>query len=117
MMDPPQDHVGMNTATTAITLRSASAADHAGLADLASLDSRRLRDGAYLIAEDGDQIVAGISERDGSVIADPFRSTTSAVELLRRRREQLLVARNRTHTHARRTRPRLFARHTAGRVA
>jgi hypothetical protein len=105
----------MNTATTAITLRSASAADHSGLADLAALDSRRLRDGAYLIAEDGAELVAAMSERDGSVIADPFRLTASAVELLNRRREQLLVARH--HTGIRRTRPRLFARHTAGRVA
>ena len=115
MMDRSRDHVLMNTATTAITLRSASAADHSGLADLASLDSRRLRDGGYLIAQDGDDIVAAMSERDGSVIADPFRSTDSAVELLRSRREQVLVSRDRNH--ARRTRPRLFARHTAGRVA
>ena len=105
----------MNTATTAITLRSASAADHSGLADLAALDSRRLRDGDYLIAEDGDAIVAAMSELDGSVIADPFKLTGPAVELLNSRREQLLVSRS--HMRVRRARPRLFARHTAGRVA
>ena len=115
MMDPSRDHVSMTTATTAITLRSASAADHSGLADLAALDSRRLHDGGYMIAEDGDAIVAAMSERDGSVIADPFKLSGAAVELLRRRREQLLVARS--HTRTRRARPRLFARHTAGRVA
>ena len=115
MMGSGRDHVPMTTATTAITLRSASAADHSGLADLAALDSRRLRDGSYLIAAAGDEIVAAMSERDGSVIADPFRPTAEAVELLNRRREQLLVARS--HTRTRRARPRLFARHTAGRVA
>lgn len=116
MMNTPRHHVFMTTATASITLRSASAADHTGLADLAALDSRHLRDGAYLIAQDGDDIVAAIAERDGSVVANPFRFTAEAVELLRRRREQLLVARSHTRS-LRAFRPRPFARHTAGRVA
>lgn len=115
MMDPQRDHVSMTTASTAITLRSASALDHSALADLAALDSRRLRDGAYLVATDGTEIVAAMSESDGSVVADPFKLTAPAVELLRRRREQLLVARSHGARH--RARPRLFARHTAGRAA
>ena len=114
MMDPPRDHVCMTSTATTITLRSASAADRSGLADLAALDSSHLRDGAYLVAEDDDRIVAAVSERDGSVIADPFRLTGGAVELLRSRREQILVARNHG---ARKTRPRIFARHTASRAA
>ena len=113
MMEPWRHHVSMTTATTAITLRSASAADHSGLADLAALDSRRLRDGHYLIAEDGDAILAAMSEKDGSVIADPFKLTDPAVELLRSRREQLLVARSHTGIRS----PRFFARHAAGRAA
>ena len=115
MMRVRRHHVLMTTATAPITLRSASAADHSGLADLAAIDSRRLRDGSSLIAQDGADLVAAISERDVSVIADPFRFTAETVELLRSRREQLLVARS--HTRSRRARPRLFARHTAGRVA
>ena len=116
MMERSRDHVCMTSTATAttITLRSASAADHPGLADLAALDSSRLRDGAYLIADDGERLVAAVSERDGSVIADPFRLTAGAVELLRSRREQVLVAR---HHGARGIRPRIFARHTASRAA
>jgi hypothetical protein len=114
MMEERRHHVFMTTATTAITLRSSSAADFSGLADLAALDSRRLRDGGYLIAADGDEIVAAIAHSDGSVIADPFRFTAETVELLRNRREQLLAARA---VRPRRTRTRIFARHTAGRVA
>jgi hypothetical protein len=115
MMEPRRNHVPMTTASTAITLRSASASDHSALADLAALDSRRLRDGAYLVASDDDAILAAMSEHDGSVIADPFKLTSPAVELLRRRREQVLVARSHGTRH--RARPRLFARHTAGRAA
>jgi hypothetical protein len=114
MMQSSRDHVSMTSATTAITLRSASAADQAALADLASLDSRRLREGSYLVAEDAGRLLAAMSERDGSVIADPFRLTAETVELLRRRREQLLVARSHG---TRRSRSRLFTRHTASRVA
>jgi hypothetical protein len=105
----------MTSSTATITLRTAGPADDTALARLASLDSRPLREGQYLLAEDGDQLLAAMSQRDGSVVADPFRFTTEAIELLRRRREQVLIASQ--HPHARRRRPRLLARHTASRVA
>lgn len=113
MMRPAAEYVPMTATRNPITLRSASSADHARLADLAALDSRRLGDGSYLIAEDGDRLVAAVSVADGATIADPFRRTADTVELLRRRREQLLHARD----HGARRRTGRIARHTASRAA
>jgi hypothetical protein len=115
MMRSGEDHVCMTSSTASITLRAAAPSDDAALARLASLDSRPLRDGQYLLAEDGEQLLAAMSQRDGSVVADPFRFTAEAIELLRRRREQILIATQ--HPRTRTRRPRLLARHTASRVA
>ena len=113
MINLAREHVCMTSSQNTITLRSASPADARAIARLAQLDSRPLRDAQYLLAEDGDQLMAAMSMRDGSAIADPFQLTTEAVALLRNRREQLLAP---SRGHARR-RLRFPARHTAARVA
>lgn len=92
MMTAPRHHVCMTSSTDTITLRLSAPADVPALTRLARLDSRRLRDGRYLLAEHGDRPMAAMALRDGSVLADPFQFTASAIELLRSRREQLLIA-------------------------
>jgi hypothetical protein len=72
-----------------LTLRSATAADTAALATLAALDSRDVPAAPQLIATDGDHLIAAVSARDGSAIADPFVRSAEAVEMLRRRARQL----------------------------
>jgi hypothetical protein len=104
----------MTSSTSTITLRTSTPDDTAALTRLASLDSRPMRDGTYLLAEDGDRLLAALRLRDGHTIADPFAFTAEAVELLRRRREQILIATE--HPRRRRLRGPL-ARHTASRVA
>jgi hypothetical protein len=114
MMSSEAEHVCMTSAT--ITLRNATDADSSAVVRLSRLDSRQPREDRYLIAEAGGQPLAAIALSDGLVIADPFQPTAGAVELLRSRREQILIARQ--HPHARRRRmPRLRSRHTAARAA
>jgi hypothetical protein len=72
-----------------LTLRSATAADTAALATLAALDSREVPAGPQLVAADGDRLIAAVSTRDGSAIADPFVRSAEAVEILRSRARQL----------------------------
>jgi hypothetical protein len=74
---------------TNLTLRSATAADAGALAILAALDSREVPAAPQLVATDGDRLVAAVSTRDGSAIADPFVRSAEAVEMLRRRARQL----------------------------
>ena len=72
-----------------LTIRSATTADAAALAHLAELDSRTVPAHPLLLAEQGDQLIAAVSARDGATIADPFTRSADAVEILRRRAEQL----------------------------
>jgi hypothetical protein len=75
----------MNT----LTIRSASTADAAALARLAELDSREVPAHPLFVAELGDKLIAAVSARDGAAIADPFTRSADAVELLRRRAQQV----------------------------
>jgi hypothetical protein len=75
-----------------LTLRTATAADTAALATLAALDSRSVPAAPQLVAADGDQLIAAVSTRDGSAIADPFIRSAEAVEMLQRRARQLEVS-------------------------
>src|SRR4051812_45538402 len=72
-----------------LTIRSATAADTAALANLAELDSAVVPAQPLFVAELGDQLIAAVSARDGATIADPFTRSADAVELLRRRAAQL----------------------------
>jgi hypothetical protein len=72
-----------------VLVRRATAGDHAQVRTLASLDSRRMSDGPYLVAEIADEMIAAMSLSSGEVVADPFRRTRDAVALLRLRAEQI----------------------------
>ena len=68
--------------TDSITIRWASGADAGPLQRLAGLDSKRLPRDDFLIAEIGGQPGAAVGIRSGTVVADPFRRTAEAVDLL-----------------------------------
>src|SRR3954447_26858503 len=72
-----------------LTIRSATTADAAALAHLAELDSREVPAHPLIVAELGDQLIAAVSARDGAAIADPFTRSADAVEILRRRAQQV----------------------------
>ena len=74
---------------TNLTIRSATAADTAALARLAALDSAEILAGPVFVAEQDDMLIAAISARDGAAIADPFTRSADAVEIVRRRVQQL----------------------------
>jgi hypothetical protein len=69
---------------TALQLRPAGAADHSALARLAALDDAEPITGDVVMAFADGHAVAAMSTRDGRVVADPFRHTAEAVELMRR---------------------------------
>ena len=69
--------------STAFSIRQATQADHRQLERLALLDSSRLDEDRYAVAEMGGEIVAAVSIDSGRAIADPFRPTADLVELLR----------------------------------
>ena len=72
-----------------LTLRSATAADATALARLADLDSQEIPAAPQLVALAGDQLIAAVSTVDGAAIADPFTRSADAVEMLRRRAQQI----------------------------
>ena len=73
------------------TVRALHEADRPAIERLAGRDSAAMPTGDALGAEINGELVAVLSLTDGSVIADPFRPTTSAIELLRLRAGQLGV--------------------------
>lgn len=87
-----------------ITVRALREDDRPTVERLAGRDSAPMPAGDALGAEIDGELVATLSLTDGSVIADPFRPTTSAIELLRLRAGQLGV------TGERRRLPRLRRR-------
>lgn len=81
-----------------ITVRRARVADATGLRRLAELDdasadlaalARSGREEPLLVAEAGGSIVAAFDPSRGLLVADPFRHTAAAAELLRVRARQL----------------------------
>lgn len=64
------------------SVRPAGPADRPTLERLAALDSSAVPAGEVLIAEIDGEHVAAIEVATGSTIADPFRRTAAAVELL-----------------------------------
>jgi hypothetical protein len=73
----------------AMMLRVACPGDDEALARLAALDSAAPLTPPVLIAEVGAEIRAALSLSDATVIADPFRYTVAAQQLLRARAAQL----------------------------
>src|SRR3954451_18499800 len=78
---------------TNLTIRSATADDAAALAHLAELDSARVPAEPVFVAELKNRLLAAVSARDGAAIADPFTRSADAVEIVRRRAQQLTGAR------------------------
>jgi hypothetical protein len=70
-------------ATDALVIRPAYPDDHAALARLAALDSRRPLTGPALVAERDGRILAALATADGRAVADPFAPTADLVALLR----------------------------------
>ncbi|HUR85529.1 MAG TPA: hypothetical protein VMY78_09300 [Solirubrobacteraceae bacterium] len=84
---PADDHV---------VIRPARDADLAPLHDLAEIDSAAPLTGAVLVAVVDGRPWAAMSLADDRVIADPFRPSAGAVELLRLRVAQLRAAEGRS---------------------
>jgi hypothetical protein len=72
-----------------LILRICGEVDHPALQRVAERDSNVVPGGRLLAAEASGQILAAISIETGAVIADPFKRTGDAVDLLRRRAAQL----------------------------
>jgi len=66
-----------------ILMRHSVASDHAALERLAALETRRLPDGVFLVAEvDGEIVAATPLDVDAETLSDPFRRTAHVRELL-----------------------------------
>ena len=74
-----------------VVVRHATARDERRIGELARLDDRRLPAGPFLVAEFGGETIAAMSLSADVVVADPFRRTADAVDLLRLRAFQLAV--------------------------
>ena len=72
-----------------MTIRTADREDRRRLERLAALDSARPLDGDALVAEVDGDTVAALDLGSGRAIADPFRPTAGALNLLRTRAAQL----------------------------
>lgn len=92
--------------TMRITIRHATPGDASDLERLAQLEGVGPPAGDVLVAEVDGQLSAAVELGGGSVIADPFRPSGEASELLRLRVERLHEARRR-----RRVRRRPAGRH------
>ena len=75
----------MTSSPAPITIRRATDDDARALDRLARLDSQRLPAGPHLLALEDDRPVAAISLSSGRVVANPFATTDSTLELLRER--------------------------------
>ena len=70
---------------TQITLRTVRPGEEAVMRRLAQLDSAAALTGHPLVAEIDGEVVAAYSPEEGRSVADPFRHTAAAVELLEAR--------------------------------
>ncbi len=72
------------------TIRAATPSDAGGLARLAALAGRSRIRGNALLAERAGVTVAAIALTSGSAVAHPSHASAEALDLLKRRRYQLL---------------------------
>jgi hypothetical protein len=82
------DNVRMNS-TASISIRTARRDDFTTLWSVATLDSSVVPAEPLLVAERDGAIVAAMSLMTGESIADPFKRTADAVDLLRLRASQV----------------------------
>ena len=101
-------HTPPPLAGASIVIRAADEADREPIAFLAQRDSAVIPGGPLLVAEIGGEIVAALPIGGGRAIADPFRRTADAVELLHSRARQVAGLRPRA--------PRLLARTPVARL-
>jgi hypothetical protein len=94
------------TGSTPIAIRLATAADHTAIARIAALDSAPVPIGPALVAVIDADIVAAHPLTGGDAVADPFRPTHDARELLGLRAGQLHPASDRPRRYL----PGLIAR-------
>jgi hypothetical protein len=66
---------------TAVVIRESNGADADRLLRLAQLDSARLPEQPFVVAELDGELRVAVSVNDGSVIADPFHRTADLVAL------------------------------------
>jgi hypothetical protein len=81
-----------HTLAPTVVIRRAAEADRPALERLAALDSAPPSRGDVLLALVDEVAWAALSLDDGRVVADPFRPSAHAVELLRIRATQLRTA-------------------------
>ena len=74
-----------------LIIRTASSSDREALKDLAALDETRMPTGEMLVATIDGELAAAVSVETGEAIADPFRATADAVDLLRTHARRLRV--------------------------
>jgi hypothetical protein len=86
---PPRPQALVLDGAHAVTIRYAGAADAVAVSGLAELDGAAIAGPEILVAEVGGAIVAALAVTSGVVVADPFRRTCAAVDLMRMRAEQL----------------------------
>jgi hypothetical protein len=102
-----------HAALDGVQIRPAIPSDALELERLRQLDSHPGLDGVALVAEADGRLLAAIST-GGEAIADPFRRTAEAVELLRLRARQLAAdgrgSRDGLRARPRRSAPSLSAR-------
>ena len=77
---------------TQFTIRSVRPTDGPVMRRLAQLDSAAALTGHPLIAEVDGEVVAAYSPEEGRAVANPFRHTAAAVELLEARARRLAGA-------------------------
>jgi hypothetical protein len=85
---PRAAHVALPQRESSIVIRRVTG-DSPVVAGLAALDSARPSGGDHLVAEIGGDAVAALPLGGGRAVADPFRPTAAAVELLFARAAQL----------------------------
>jgi hypothetical protein len=88
----PAERTAAERVAEAVTIRRATDADGATLERLAALDSATALAGEILLAETDGEALGAIEVASATTVADPFRPTAEAVELLRVRAARLRAA-------------------------
>jgi hypothetical protein len=82
-------HTPPPIAGVSLVIRALEERDSEQIARIAQLDSATIPAGDLLVAELGGEIVAALPLGGGRAIADPFRRSADAVELLHQRARQV----------------------------
>ena len=83
------DHTIGPSSSAGVTVRMATDDDAPALARVAALDSAAVPEGPALLAEIDGMAAAALPLAGGAAVADPFRRTAAAIELLELRAAQI----------------------------